>query len=186
MNLETDRLLLQRWDARHLRDFVSLMSDERAMRYVGSGAIWNREESEERFAWHLEHWRRHGFGWRFAREKSSGALVGCAGISHVRPEAIELGPDDVEIGGRLAPSATGRGFATEAAVALRDEGFGRVGLDLLVGRCQPGNAASARVMEKIGMRFERLAQGRHCEQVAIYNLERGRWSKLRADSADPT
>jgi RimJ/RimL family protein N-acetyltransferase len=185
MIVETERLLLEPWHERHLEGFVRLASNERAMRYIGSGVVWSRERSEDRFAWHLDHWRRHGFGWRSAIDKSSRALVGFVGINHVRPEAIEVDAGEVEIGWRFASSTTGRGVATEGAIALRDEGFGRVGLQRLIGRCQPGNVASVRVMEKIGMRLERDARGRHGEQVRIYCLERERWLALSPASAAP-
>jgi RimJ/RimL family protein N-acetyltransferase len=178
MTIEAERLLLEPWSERHLEGFVRLASDERVMRYIGSGLPWSRERSEERFAWHLEHWRRHGFGWRAAIEKSSGALLGFVGINHVPAEAIEVDPIEVEIGWRFAPSVAGRGLATEAATALREEGFGRVGLDRLVGRCQSANLGPVRVMEKIGMRLERAGQGRHGERVDIYRLDRGRWLGL--------
>lgn len=143
MIIATHRLLLEPWHERYREAFVELGSDERAMRYIGSGLPWTREQSEERFAWHLGHWRRHKFGWRSAIDKSSGALLGFVGINHVRPEAIEVEPGEVEIGWRFAAGATGRGLATEAAVALRDEGFGRVGLKRLIGRCQPANVPSS-------------------------------------------
>jgi RimJ/RimL family protein N-acetyltransferase len=177
--IETERLLLEPCQQRHLAGFVRLAADECVMRYIGSGVLWSREESEERFAWHLDHWRRHGFGWRSATDRSSGALVGFVGINHVRPDAIEVDHGEVEIGWRFAPSATGRGLATEGSIALRDEGFGRVGLQRLIGRCQPGNGASVRVIEKIGMRLERDARGRHGERIRIYCLDReGGWRSL--------
>ncbi len=91
------------------------------------------------------------------------------------PEAIEVAQGEVEIGWWLVPPAWGRGLATEGARALRDEGFRRVGLERIVGRFQPANAASGRIMEKIGMRFERDAVGRHGEAVRIYSLERAEW-----------
>ena len=53
---------------------------------------------------------------------------------------------DVEIGYRLLPEAWGQGFATEGAAAMRDHGFGPVGLSRIIGVTHPGNAASQRVL----------------------------------------
>lgn len=75
----------------------------------------------------------------------------------------------------LTASVRGRGLATEGAIALCDDGLGRIGLDRLVSRCQPGNFASLRVMKRIGMRFERDGWGRHGEVVRIYALARAGW-----------
>lgn len=185
MIIETERLLLEPWHQRHLEAFVELGSDAQAMRYIGSGASWTPEQSEERYAWHLDHWRRHGFGWRSAIDKPTGALLGFVGINRVRPEAIEVDPREVEIGWRFTARVTGRGLATEAAVALRDEGFGRVALKRLIARCQPRNVPSARVIKKIGMSPEQQAHGRHGEHVRIYSLDLGRWLALTAGECRP-
>jgi RimJ/RimL family protein N-acetyltransferase len=158
---------------------VLLAADEHVMRHIGSGGPWTRELAEARFRWQLEHWRRHGFGWRSALDGSSGEWLGFIGINHPRPEAIELASEDAEIGWWLTPPLWNRGLATEGAIALRDEAFGRLGLDRLVSRCQPANLASLRVMEKIGMRFERDAQGRHGERVRIYGIDRDQSSASR-------
>jgi RimJ/RimL family protein N-acetyltransferase len=62
---------------------------------------------------------------------------------------------EVEIGWRLRPEYWGRGLATEAATAVMEYGFRRWGFPRLIAVAQPANAASIRVMEKLGMEFER-------------------------------
>jgi RimJ/RimL family protein N-acetyltransferase len=59
-----------------------------------------------------------------------------------------------EIGFTLHPDHQGRGFATEAAQAMLALGFDQLGLHRIVGRCDGRNVASARVMERLGMRRE--------------------------------
>jgi RimJ/RimL family protein N-acetyltransferase len=59
-----------------------------------------------------------------------------------------------EIGYVLLPEHHGQGFATEVAVALMELGFDGLRLHRLVGRCDGRNAASARVLERAGMRRE--------------------------------
>ena len=55
----------------------------------------------------------------------------------------------------LSPAVWGRGFGTEAATAIRDEAFERVGLDFVFALYYPENAASGRILEKLGMVYER-------------------------------
>ncbi|MSR60370.1 MAG: N-acetyltransferase [Planctomycetaceae bacterium] len=62
---------------------------------------------------------------------------------------------ETEIGYRLARPHWGRGYATEAARALRDYGFGTLSLARLIALIDPRNAASIRVAEKIGLRYEK-------------------------------
>ncbi len=59
-----------------------------------------------------------------------------------------------EFGFVLHPDHHGRGFATEAARAVLDLGFGPLGLHRIEGRCDVRNTPSTRVMERLGMRRE--------------------------------
>jgi RimJ/RimL family protein N-acetyltransferase len=59
-----------------------------------------------------------------------------------------------EIGYSLHPDQHGHGFATEAAKVVLDLGFYDLGLHRIVGRCDARNTASARVLERLGMRRE--------------------------------
>jgi RimJ/RimL family protein N-acetyltransferase len=61
-----------------------------------------------------------------------------------------------EIGFIFHPDHHGHGFATEAARPLIDFGFETCGLHRIIGRLEARNAASARVLEKLGMRREAL------------------------------
>jgi RimJ/RimL family protein N-acetyltransferase len=59
-----------------------------------------------------------------------------------------------EIGFIIHPDHHGRGYATEASEAILRFGFEELGLHRIVGRCDGRNTASARVMERLGMRRE--------------------------------
>nr|WTA64521.1 GNAT family N-acetyltransferase [Micromonospora sp. NBC_00855] len=73
-----------------------------------------------------------------------------------------------ELGFVFHPDHGGRGLATEAATALLDWGFAEVGLHRVYGRCHARNAASARMMTRLGMRQE----ARHVESY----LFQGEWA----------
>jgi RimJ/RimL family protein N-acetyltransferase len=178
-SIATDRLILERWHPRHLHEFCAMAGDARVVRYIGSGRAWTPAESAATFRTALEHWGRHGFGWRAALEARTGRWVGFAGLNVVGPGTARVASDDVEIGWWLVPGCWGRGYATEAGMALRDEAFKRVGLERIVARYRPANEASGRVMDRLGMRRAFDTTGRHGEEVRVYELDRSTWEGLR-------
>lgn len=179
----TARLALEPWDAGRREDFARATAIPEVVRYIGSGETWSREKADRVFHRNIRHWVEHGFGWRSALERDTGAWLGFLGLNHVPEEAVDSSPDDVEIGWWLLPEAWGRGLATEGAIALRDEAFERVGLERIVGRYDPRNRASGRIMEKLGMRHERDSVTKYGGPVRIYALEREDWA---AASAEPS
>jgi RimJ/RimL family protein N-acetyltransferase len=136
----------------------AVFGDPEVMRFSGGGAR-SPAGTLERVRGLIEHQERHGFSKWGVCERASGALIGDCGI-----QLLEGGPD-VELGFHLRPSAWGRGYATEAARACLDAAFADLGLDEVIAIVAPGNAASVRVLEKIGMRpaGEREALGRTWE-----------------------
>ena len=71
--------------------------------------------------------------------------------------SLSLGPPEHrqgEIGFLFHPDHQGRGYATEAAEAMLALAFETYELHRVVGRLEPRNVASARVLEKLGMRRE--------------------------------
>jgi RimJ/RimL family protein N-acetyltransferase len=83
--------------------------------------------------------------------KDTGAVIGGC-ILHWVSREHRTG----EIGFIFHPDHHGNGFATEAARPLIDFGFAVVGLHRVIGRLEARNTASARVLEKLGMRREGL------------------------------
>ena len=120
-------------------------------------------------------------------EKGTLALVGYCGVFYFAELA---GSAEVEIGYRLARRAWGKGYATEAALVVRDDAFERLALRRLVALIDPANIRSLRVALKLGMHFERevLLEG-YDHPDHLYVLERPAWEKLRTirghGEADP-
>ena len=84
-----------------------------------------------------------------AVDRGSGAIVG-EGILHIRSEPWCQG----EIGWGVDPARAGQGLATEIGEALLGLAFDRLDLHRVYAKCRVGHAASARIMEKLGMREE--------------------------------
>jgi [ribosomal protein S5]-alanine N-acetyltransferase len=76
-------------------------------------------------------------------------LIGRVGLKVVRPDHREG-----ELWFAFRRDRHGQGYATEAARALIRFGFGTLGLHRIFGDCDPRNTASARLMERLGMRRE--------------------------------
>ncbi|MCC7358486.1 MAG: GNAT family N-acetyltransferase [Anaerolineales bacterium] len=81
--------------------------------------------------------------------KDTGELIGNCGVRRTAPGALEA-----DLGYELAPAYWGKGYATEAARAVLAFGFAALGAHRLEAQCVADNIASARVLEKIGMRLE--------------------------------
>ena len=80
---------------------------------------------------------------------SGGLLIGNCGIRRKANNDWEA-----DVGYELAPEYWGRGYATEAALAVVGFGFRELGLHRISSWCITDNTASARVLEKVGMRLE--------------------------------
>jgi RimJ/RimL family protein N-acetyltransferase len=175
--LSTARLELRPWEESFESELFRLSSDERMMRFIGNGRPWSRERTAERHRACLRHWERHGFGWRAIFDR--GDFSGVAALNRLGAIVPGVEEDAIEIGWWIGTESWGRGFATEAALALRDEAFGGLGAQRLVARYQPANQASGRIMIKIGMRVHGDTVGASGEPVRVYELSRADWEALR-------
>ena len=109
--------------------------------------------------------------------------VGVSLVSHLHRQA--------EVGYVFAPAARGRGFATEATRCVVDLAFDAMGAHRVAGRLDARNVASARVLERLGMRREALlrenefVKGEWTDEV-VYGVLREEWSGRDAarDSAE--
>ena len=174
--IATERLLLEPVDESRLEEFVALTADPETMRYWALGGPFTREVAERNFAASLARLREHGFGRRWIVARETGAGLGFTDTKYFGQSCKDVSPDEVEIGWMLMPSAWGQGYATEAGRAVRDEAFDRLELESIVAVHHPANAASGRVMEKLGMGFERDVVARDGWPYRLYRLTREQWA----------
>ena len=153
--LRTQRLLLRRWRPEDAAEMTRINRDREVGRYL------NRPVDESAVAGFyglmVGHWQTHGYGpWAIESLEPGheGRFLGFAGLAHVPPFLAAAGPMP-ELGWRLDPAHWGRGLATEAAVAARDDAFSRLGLPELISIIHPRNERSQRVAAKIGMTLRR-------------------------------
>jgi RimJ/RimL family protein N-acetyltransferase len=149
--LLTERLILRRWQDRDRAPFAALNADPQVMRHFP--APLSRAESDALVDRFERAWDDTGIGFAAAERREDGALVGMVGLSRLR--LPELGPPidgALEVGWRLARQCWGQGYATEAARAWVDHGFGALGLGEIVAIAVPANLPSHAVMRRLGMR----------------------------------
>jgi len=148
--IETERLILRRFQADDLEAFYQLGSRPEIIRYAQASPLASREVAMEFMkAAPFHDYATYGYG-RFACVwKSTGAVVGFSGIKYV-PEI-----EDNELGYRFLPEFWGRGLATEAGRASMKFARTDLGLRRLVAMVHPDNAASAQVLAKLGFAVEK-------------------------------
>ena len=152
MGIRTARLAMRRWTAADREPFAALNADPLVMEHFPS--TLTRAESDalvDRFEAHLD---EHGFGMWALEVLHTGRLVGFTGLQvprfHVgwmdeRPQPV------VEVGWRLARTAWGHGYATEAGRASVDHAFLSLTLPEVVAVTTTGNLRSQAVMRRLGM-----------------------------------
>ena len=147
--IETPRLRLRQFTSDDLDDLSRLYSNPDLMRYVGRG-IKTRNETQKALLSLIEHYE-YGFGMWAVIHKADGKLIGRCGLCF-----LDKTPE-VELGYLLDKSYWRRGLATEGSHASLKYGFEDVKLEKIVAIAKPENIASRRVMEKVGMKYEKDA-----------------------------
>jgi len=105
----------------------------------------------------------YGHGLYLVVERSSGEPAGICGL--LKRDSLE----DVDVGFAFLPAFRGKGYATESYAGAMNYARDVLGLSRVVAIARPDNAASIRVLEKIGMRAERLVRLPHSEhELMLY------------------
>jgi RimJ/RimL family protein N-acetyltransferase len=153
IELRTERLVLRQWRDDDLDALAPIYADPEVMRYIRDGSVQDRKDTAAHLDRMRQHWEEHGFGLFAAELVRTGELTGWVGLAvpYFLPEVLPA----VEIGWRLGRSFWGAGLATEGARAALHFGLADRGLARLVSIRQVENLRSARVMEKIGLTFDR-------------------------------
>ena len=150
-DLAGERVMLRRFQPADVAEFVAYRSSPAVARYQSWDAPYPREEGE-RFVREImrEHPDTAGEWYQFAVAlRPAGQLIGdCAAM----PQASD--PRQCEIGFTIAPDHQRCGYATEAVRLLVGYLFTGRGKHRITAYCDARNAASAALLERLGMRRE--------------------------------
>jgi RimJ/RimL family protein N-acetyltransferase len=149
--LETPRLVLRHLVPDDLDALYALYRDYEMRRYFPDGTR-TREETKDELEWFLRgHPNYPALGLWATIDRNSGAFLGRCGLL---PWEIE-GQHEVELAFLIDKHRWGEGLATEAAAAIVSHACNALQLRRLICLISPGNSASVRVAQKVGMSFER-------------------------------
>ena len=176
MRITTDRLILREFVA---DDWPAVLAYQRDPRYLRLYPWTDRTEAEAQdfvrmFVEQQAEQPRRKFQLAIVLS-DSGDVIGNCGIRR-KPE----NEWEADIGYELAPQHWGHGYATEAALAIVNVGFQELGLHRISSWCIADNVASARVLEKVGLRLEgRWRENEHFKgrwwDTLLYGLLESEW-----------
>ena len=169
--LTSPRLRFEPFDDAHFDGLQAMNRDPAVQRYL-LGRPETPDETHAAIARVQARWAAWGYGWWAFVERDSGELVGAGCIQHLGHEHA----NPHEIGWRLRRDRWGMGLVSEAARELVRHGFEDLDAPLLCAMRHPGNLASQRVMDKLGMHYAGV-QSWHGEEVAVHELRREAWHR---------
>jgi RimJ/RimL family protein N-acetyltransferase len=152
ISLQTERLTLRMFTPADLDPYAELCADTEVMRYVGDGKPLSRMDAWRHLAIFLGTWQLRGYGTWAVEEKASGCCIGRVGYLH--PE----GWPGIELSWALSRPYWGHGYATEAARACLDQGYGGFGFAEVISLIHPDNRRSIAVAERLGGTLERTTE----------------------------
>ena len=151
--LETERLILRQLTTDDAEFIIELLNDPSFIRNIGDRNVRTIDDACSYILnGPVTSYAKNGFGLYLVILKETKEYIGMCGL--IKREGLE----DVDIGYALLPRYWSRGYAVEAAQATKDYAKDLIGLKRLVAIVDPANEGSIRVLEKIGMRYERMVR----------------------------
>lgn len=166
--IETDRLILRPPEDRDREAIAAVNGDPRVGEWLAG--VQTRAQSDATVDRILAHIAEYGFGFWAVERKADEAVIGLAGLM-MMGEDLPPGPA-IEVGWRLAPSAWGGGYATEAARAALAWGFAHRDAPEIIAITAETNLRSQAVMRRIGMAPEPWRDFDHPRLASDHPLRR--------------
>jgi len=145
--LETRRLLLRRFTEADAPLVFRLNSDPEVLQYLHEPLLMDEAHAQKIIKEIILPQYRHQLGRWAVHTKEDGAFIGWCGLKY-RPEL-----DEIDLGYRFSKASWGKGYATESSKQVLDFGFRELRIPTITGRAHIENAASLKVLEKIGMQY---------------------------------
>ena len=151
--LETERLSLKHLTTGDAEFLIELLNDPSFIRNIGDRGVRTVQDAQAYVQnGPVASYAKNGFGLDLVILKDTGEPIGICGLIK-RPTL-----DDVDIGYAYLPRYWSKGYAVEAASAVKQYAQAVIGLKRLVAIVDPLNLGSIRVLEKIGFTFEKMVK----------------------------
>ena len=147
--METERLILRPWALADVDALHRLWTDAQVRRWLWDDVTITRDGAEAVVRACVRSAEESGIGMWCVLPRGGDSVIGFCGFRFVDDTR------DVEILYGFLPAFWGQGLATEAGWAVLDYGFGAGLFERVYGRTDVPNRASIKVLEKLGMRFEK-------------------------------
>ena len=149
--VETKRLILQQVSIDDAEFILALLNEPSFIRYIGDRGVRTLDDARAYILNRLvASYEKFGFGMYLVILKETGTSAGLCGL--VQRDGL----DDVDIGYAFLPGYWSKGYATEAALGVKKYAKNVIGLKRIVGITNPDNDGSIRVLEKLGLKFEKM------------------------------
>jgi RimJ/RimL family protein N-acetyltransferase len=173
--LETARLVIRTFELSDADGWIAMFSDPEVVRFLGPPQVATMETFQGAIESRHAMEREIGYAMWAVEDRPTGAVIGQCGLRPASSMDEDAG-SEIDLGYHFASGSWGKGYATEAAVAVLAHGLGSIGLDSIMAVAVPENVGSWRVMEKAGMRYERLADFYGLKGLKKYVADRDWWS----------
>ena len=163
--IETDRLVLRWLTLKDAPFILELLNDPTWIRYIGDRDIRTIEGALNYIVTGpMEMYSRLGFGLYLTELREGKIPIGICGL--IKRDTLE----DVDIGFAFLSKFQSKGYGFEAAAATLAYGFEKIGLKRVVAITTKDNVGSSKLLEKIGMKFEKTVRI-HSGEHKLYSLE---------------
>jgi RimJ/RimL family protein N-acetyltransferase len=153
MVLETARLVLRKLTSDDAEFILELLNEPSFLRYIGDKGVRNLADARQYIlTGPLASYARNGFGLYRVELKENKTPIGICGL--VKRESLP----DADIGFAFLPSYWSKGYGVEAAAAVMAYAREELKLKRILGITSPDNHSSIKVLQKIGLRFERTVR----------------------------
>lgn len=148
--IETDRLLVEKFSVEDAAFVLELLNTPNWLQFIGDRNVRTLDEAKQYILnGPLKSYEQFGFGPYLVKLKSHAISIGLCGL-HKREKL-----NDIDIGFAFLPDYAGKGYGYEAASAVMNYGATVLGLTRVTGITKPTNHNSIRLLEKLGLQFEK-------------------------------
>ncbi len=161
--LETERLAIRHLTLDDAEFVQEIVNEPSFLENIGDRNVKNLDDARRYLTdGPLASYERNGFGLFAVVLKGTDAPIGMCGL--IRRDTLP----DVDIGYAFLPRFWGNGYAYESTAAMLKYGRNTHGLERIIAIVSPGNTASIKVLEKIGLRFDRRIDTPDGKPTALY------------------